>query len=250
MNYLIVDLDDTLLTTDKLVSEYTLTGIKKLREMGFLFVINTARSFEASYELIEMLKPDYSILNGGASIFDINNKLIYSRLVSKEDTNYIINEIINDKEVMKFSIQLNDKLLTEDYTYQSKTFKPIYFNFRNNVLNEPAAKIIISATNSSKWERLAKTMGYEYELYFDGLWFRISNSNKYKGNLALFEFLNDNNPKDYVFGDDHGDIEMINNAYHGVLLSNSKLKDKCKNITKYDNNNDGIIKHMEEILKL
>jgi hydroxymethylpyrimidine pyrophosphatase-like HAD family hydrolase len=62
--------------------------------------------------------------------------------------------------------------------------------------------------------------------------------------------LKDKDVHDYVFGDDHGDIEMINNAYHGVLLSNSKLKDKCKIITKFDNNNDGVIKYMEEILKL
>lgn len=250
MKYLIVDLDDTLLTSDKKVSDYTINGIKKLRKLGFIFVINTARSFEASYELIELLKPDYSILNGGASIFDINNKLIYSSLVSKEDTNYIIDEIIKDKEVMKFSIQLNDRLLTEDFSNLSPTFKALYFNFRKEKLNEAAAKIIICGTNNSKWERLAKEMGYEYEVYFDGLWFRISNSNKYKGNLALFELLKDNDAHDYVFGDDHGDIEMINNAYHGVLLSNSKLKEKCKIITKFDNNNDGVIKYMEEILKL
>ena len=250
MNYLIVDLDDTLLTTEKTVSDYTINGINKLREAGFLFVINTARSFEASYEIIKMLKPDYSILNGGASIFDINNNLVYSKLVSKEDTDYIISELIKDKEVIKFSIQLNDKLLTEDFSTLSPTFKATYFNFRENKLNEPAAKIIISGTNNHKWQKLAEKMGYEYELYFDGLWFRISNSNKYKGNLALFELLNDKEPRDYVFGDDHGDIEMINNAYHGVLLSNSRLKSKCNIITKYDNNNDGVIKHMEEIINL
>ena len=248
MKYLIVDLDDTLLTTDKKVSEYTLNGIAKLRSLGFLFVINTARNFESSASLIDLLKPDYSILNGGALIFDKDKNLIYSKLVSKKDTNYIINELVNDKEVIKFSIQLEDKLLSQNY--DSMTFKATYFNFEQNILNEPAAKIIISATNNSKWEKIANRLNYEFEIYFNGTWCRISNASKYSGNLALFNLLNDKSPMDYVFGDDHGDIEMINNAYYGALLKNSLLKDKCKNITEYDNNNDGIIKHMEEILKL
>ena len=123
------------------------------------------------------------------------------------------------------------------------------FNRVSNTLNEPSAKIMISSTNNSKWERLSKELGYEFEIYFNGTWCRISSSSKYKGNLALFELLNDNNPQDYVFGDDHGDVEMINNAYHGALLSNAFI-DKCECRTKFDNNNDGVIKYMEELLNL
>lgn len=250
MKYLIVDLDDTLLTTDKKVSNYTINGINKLKDLGFLFVINTARNYESAVELMDLLKPDYSIINAGALIYDKDKKLIYSKLISKEDTNDVISQLLNDKEVMKFSIQLKDKLLIDDYTSTSITFKGTYFNFKENILNEPSAKIMISSTNNSKWERVAKQLGYEYEIYFSGTWCRISSSSKYKGNLALYNLLNDTNPEDYVFGDDHGDVEMINKAYHGALLSNSTIKNKCKNITKYDNNSDGVIKHMEEILNL
>ncbi len=250
MKYLIVDLDDTLLTTDKKVSEYTINGINRLKELGFLFVINTARNYESSVELMDLLNPDFSIINAGALIYDKDKKLIYSKLISKEDTNSVIEMLLCDKEVMKFSIQLSDKLLIDDYSSTSITFKGTYYNFKENILNEPSAKIMISSINNSKWERLSKELGYEFEIYFSGTWCRISSSSKYKGNLALFELLNDDNPQDYVFGDDHGDVEMINKAYHGALLSNSLLKNKCKNVTKYDNNRDGVIKHMEQILNL
>lgn len=250
MKYLIVDLDDTLLTTDKKVSEYTKNGINKLRKLGFLFVINTARNFEATKDLMDILNPDYSIINGGSLIYNKNKELIFTRLVSKEDTNYIIEELLKDNEVIKFSIQLKDRLLTEDYSNSSISFKATYYNFRENILNEEASKILISSTNNSKWEKVAKSLGYEYEIYFNGTWSRISNSSKYIGNLELFKLLNDDNPQDYVFGDDHGDIDMINNAYHGALLKNSLIKNKCEVITNYDNNHDGVIKHMEELLNL
>jgi hydroxymethylpyrimidine pyrophosphatase-like HAD family hydrolase len=215
-----------------------------------LFVINTARNYESAVEFMDMLKPDYSIINAGSLIYDKDKKLVYSKLVSIEDTNYVIDKLLNDKEVIKFSIQTKDELFVDDYNSLSITFRGTYYNFKENILNEPSAKIMISSTNNSKWERLSKELGYEFEIYFNGTWCRISSSSKYKGNLALFELLKDENPQDYVFGDDHGDVEMINKAYHGVLLSNSLLKNKCKNVTKFDNNRDGVIKHMEQILNL
>jgi hydroxymethylpyrimidine pyrophosphatase-like HAD family hydrolase len=49
---------------------------------------------------------------------------------------------------------------------------------------------------------------------------------------------------DYVFGDDHGDVEMIKNAYYGALLNNSHIKDLCDNVTEFDCDNDGVIRHM------
>ena len=74
--------------------------------------------------------------------------------------------------------------------------------------------------------------------------------NKYQGNIALFKLLGDENPMDYVFGDDLGDIEMIKKAYQGVLMKNSKLIDLGLTLSKYTNDEDGAIKHMlEEVLK-
>ena len=116
---------------------------------------------------------------------------------------------------------------------------------------EPVYKILLAAENKTKWIALAKEFGLQYESYLDGLWFRLSASTKELGNLELFKILKDTNPIDYVFGDDTGDLAMIRRAYHGVLLCNARteLKRQVQFITRWDNQNDGVAKYMEEILK-
>ena len=95
---------------------------------------------------------------------------------------------------------------------------------------------------------ITKKYNYQFESYFNGLWFRIANSSKYEGNIKLFELLNDNNPIDYVFGDDLGDLEMIKKAYHGVLMCNSKQVSNEYNISKYSSDEDGVIRYMLEVI--
>ncbi len=249
MRYFIVDLDDTLLKGDKTVNEYTLNGIEKLKKLGFIFVFNTARNFEMTEECIDYLKPDYAIMNAGALICDKNKNIIYTKTIKTDDVNYIIDELKNDNEIFKFSIQTPTKLISKDIDSDNLRLHFTYFDFESEFKDE-AVKIMISGPNIDKWKKIAKDFGYEFERYFNGTWFRISASDKYQGNLALFKLLNDDNPEDYVFGDDHGDVDMVNNAYYGALLKNSLITDKCKNITDYDSNNDGVIRHMEKLLNL
>ena len=248
MKYLIVDLDDTLLRSDKTVSEYTRTGIEKLRNEGFLFVFNTARSLWATEGWIDDLKPDYAILNAGGMICDKDKNIIFKREISALDTNLITRELMKDSDVRLFSVQTQDKLISKDVTDNNARLKFHYFDFMSD-LNEPSMKIMMSSPDSHKWEQMAKDMGYDFERYFDGTWFRISSSNKYKGNQDLFRILGDEAPMDYVFGDDHGDVEMVRKAYYGALLNNSNIKEMCEHITEFDCDQDGVIRHMESLLK-
>jgi hydroxymethylpyrimidine pyrophosphatase-like HAD family hydrolase len=52
---------------------------------------------------------------------------------------------------------------------------------------------------------------------------------------------------DYVFGDDHGDVEMIQKAYYGALLKNSKILDMAEHVTEFECNEDGVIRQMESM---
>lgn len=247
MNYIIVDLDDTLLKSDKTVSEYTANGLDMLRKTGFLFVINTARSYMRTEEYISLLKPDYVICNGGTEIYNSAQECIYQKKMTKVVTNEILYEILNDPSVVNFSVQGIEKLYSRDLTYVSKNSFVTYFSFEEE-LEEESYKILISSPDFLKYQKIAENYGLFFEKYFDGTWFRISPSTKALGNAALFNLLKDNDPKDYVFGDDNGDMDMIRNAYHGVLLVNAKesLKNQVSHITEYDNNNDGVVRYMEQ----
>ena len=248
MNYIIVDLDDTFLTKDKKVSDYSIDGLKKLREKGFIFVINTARSYLSAKPFIELLKPDYTILNGGTLIYDSNLNIIYQKVIDKNTVNYILNKIKGN--VINFSIEGESGLYSSDTSYCD--FNPLanYYSFQDEFF-EGAYKVLVSDINMDKWISLFKELNLDFEKYLTGTWARISASTKYLGNKVLFKMLKDEKPHDYVFGDDSGDMEMILNAYHGAILINARdeLKNKVNNVTSYDNNNDGVIKYMLNIVK-
>lgn len=249
MKYFIFDLDDTLLNNNREVSNYTLNGIKKLKKEKFLIVINTARSFKATLDIANIINPDYLICNAGATIYDQYYNLIFTKTISVEDTNEIIALIKNSKDVKNYSIQTINYLYTNDLNYVNNNSVATYFDF-NNQLNEESVKILIASYEHEKWKSVALKFNYEIERYFNGIWCRIAPSNKYLGNLSLYKILNDDNVIDFVFGDDLGDIEMLKNAYQGILMKNSKIKDLDLTYSNYTNDEDGVIKYMlEEVVK-
>lgn len=248
MKYLIFDLDDTLLNNFSEISLYTQNGIKKMRDMGYIIVINTARSFKATEKYINLIKPDYSILNGGVCIYDSNNKMIFESIVKSNIVNEIVSFILNDKDSSDFSIQCSDYLYTSsiEYVQRNSNFAK-YFDFTTD-LNMDACKILVSTNNKEKYRKLAKKYNLDFTDYLGGQWCRICNSEKYLGNVALFKYLNDSDPQDFVFGDDVGDMLMIKNAYHGVIMKNARLELKQNlNVTNYSNDEDGVIRYMEEL---
>lgn len=56
----------------------------------------------------------------------------------------------------------------------------------------------------------------------------------------------------YAFGDEMNDYDMIDYATHGVVMKNgnSKLKSISNDITAYDNEEDGLARYLETLLKL
>ena len=85
--------------------------------------------------------------------------------------------------------------------------------------------------------------------YLSGDWYRLSASSKELGNQALFKLLNDKNPKYICFGDDIGDIEMLQSATIGVAMKNSipDVLNKINEVTKYNNNSDGVAKYLSDL---
>jgi len=80
---IVMDLDGTLLNdNDENISSYTLSILEKCKEKGIKIVIATARSRLPTEEIIELIKPDFSILNDGALILNENKVVIYSKLLS------------------------------------------------------------------------------------------------------------------------------------------------------------------------
>lgn len=247
--YIIMDLDDTLLNKKRELTKFSKSILDRLKKDGHIIVINTARSFDATKPVIEVLNPDYSIMNGGALITK-DNKIIYSNPVDNKKTNEIINELL-ENNVKEFSIECEKGLYCNLKEYSMKNPNATYFDYTNE-FQYNAYKILMCSNDGILPNYLAKKYNLDITHYVNGPWYRLSVCTKQDGNVALYNILNDNDPKSICFGDDLGDIEMLENATVGVALSNSveKVLEKISIKTKYNHDEDGVAKYLEEYFKL
>ena len=65
---LLLDLDGTLLQSDKTISIITLSALKKCRENDILIGVSTSRSEQNSLVFLNELMPDILISSGGALV--------------------------------------------------------------------------------------------------------------------------------------------------------------------------------------
>ena len=247
---IVFDMDDTLLKDDKTISKYTLDVLKTLQNKGHFVVINTARSKYYNSEYFNLIKPDYAILNGGSLIINKNEEIIYKSLISCENIDIFIDDFL--RVTNNFSIQTLSDFLTNDEKYKGQNAK--YYDFGKTKFNDEIYKIVASFKDEKDAYLLANKYNLEYVPYFNGKFGRLNNKgvSKLSGNKKLSEILNISMDKFIVFGDDFGDLDMIQNSGLGVLMSNSHIADKYPEIikTEYSNNEDGVAKFLAKKFKI
>ena len=82
---LLLDLDGTLLQSDKTISTRTLSALKKCRENDILIGVSTSRSEQNSLVFLNELMPDILISSGGALV-KYKTEYIYRAEFSEEET--------------------------------------------------------------------------------------------------------------------------------------------------------------------
>src|SRR5690554_5080353 len=118
MKYLIgIDLDGTLLTTNKTINNYTKEAIKKVINKGHTVVLATGRSYLGTidhYESLGLNTPMITLHGGVISFFNgktlshkINSKLIYD--LSNNLKDYIVSAVYNTPNKI-YSLNHNDEL--------------------------------------------------------------------------------------------------------------------------------------------
>lgn len=247
---IIFDMDDTLLPDDKIIKKYTLDVLKLLQELGHKIVINTARSKSYNQEYFDLIKPDYAILNGGSLIIDKDEKVIFKKAISKEIINKLVQELLNKANT--FSIYTEDELFSSDPSYINQGAK--YFDFKIKKLNKEALKIVASFNSIQEAKALANKYNLEYIPYLYEKFGRINrkDTSKEQGNAELLKILGASSEDAIVFGDDFGDLKMINEAGVGVLMKNAseEIKALVKNVSDYTNNEEGVAKFLVSYFNL
>ncbi|MBO4667718.1 MAG: HAD family hydrolase [Bacilli bacterium] len=242
------DLDDTLLKKDKSVSNNTLKVLELLKKQGNKIIIATARNKISTMPLVDLLKPDYTIINAGAYIIDNNKNVIRSLLISKETSLKIINEIF--KEIKTLSIQTDDILYTNEM-YDKGPVRT-YYDFKD-FKGIDCYKILVKDLKLEKGKELGIKHNLDFENYFGGRWSRFSHieSTKAKALEFITEYEKMSLDDTIAFGDDYGDIAMLQASGIGVAVGNA-LED-VKKEAKYicDNaDDDGVARFLDNYFNL
>lgn len=90
--WIVSDLDETLLKDDGGVSKYTLETLAKVRAKGVKFCIATTRGTFLVRPLVEILKPDAMVICGGA-LGIVEGEIVYSRTLQEPLVEALLEEL-------------------------------------------------------------------------------------------------------------------------------------------------------------
>jgi Cof subfamily protein (haloacid dehalogenase superfamily) len=250
---IIMDLDGTLLNDEKNVSDYTLSILKKCKDMKIKLALATARAEKSAERCVKMVKPDIMILNGGALAINSNGNVIYKRLLSIKTSDGIINECVNYKDIGFITVETDN-----DYyvSYKNKAYHPDYIHGKyydfSKPLSQEAYKITAEAPNKETVTRIGGKYNECNVINFSGgnlHRFAHKEAEKMLAIEAVSAYENISIDDIAAFGDDYNDIEMIKGCGIGIAMENGVIE--IKNVAKYickSNNEDGAGKWIKENL--
>lgn len=259
MKILFTDLDGTLLTDDKRITDTDLGSIREMTEAGHRFVIASGRPLPSVLKLVkeyDLIAPNfYASCFNGSMIYDCcRQEMIRQITVPYEDADYIFNKASSEGlHVHTYSdthvIAHHD---TEEFRYYlDHIHMPgiVDPDFRKHVTHEPCKLIVISFESRARlqafqqeneaWElpRLSHTYSNDHMLEYTA-----KDASKGASVKSLCELLSIPVSDAIAVGDEENDISMIETAGVGVAMQNaSEAVKACANyVTVSDNNHDAI----------
>ena len=246
---IITDLDNTLLRSDKSISEYTISTLMKYQDKGIKIGFATARSKQSSSRFLNQFTPDVFIGYGGAVSF-AGEEVISRFDIPADISSQLINKCLQEPDILYVhatneSVAYTNRVDTSDADLSH--YKYVDFSLNDNIRY---LKISIVASNPHVVERIASNFPMLDLLRYTGEnLYRFANRNavKWKAVKAVAEYYNINTDMVVAFGDDINDLEMIKNCGVGVAVENGI--EEVKSVAKFIcdiSDNDGVAKWLEE----
>ncbi|MDO5557799.1 MAG: HAD hydrolase family protein [Clostridia bacterium] len=243
--YLIVlDLDETLLNSKKLISPYTKSILKRCKEEGCKIVVNTARSYKRAIDYSIEIKADFICTFNGNYVCDSDNNVIYNNPIAIEKSKDIIN-ILSRYNSRIISEGLYTSFCTDmvDIDFVDSIFAPI-----DLIKNLESYKILVKCTPNeySLMRNVVDELNLSITFSREKETVRIMNkwTDKWNGINRLKNYLQDDY-KVIAFGDDSTDLLTLKNADIGVRMKDS-VTEVIENIdfSTDSNNDDGVAKFL------
>lgn len=263
---IVLDLDGTLLTDEKKISEKTKRTLLKAKEAGHQVMIATGRPFRSSSMYYNELMLTTPIVNfNGALVHHPKNKS-WQMMHSPMDIR-VVHDVVDSVDKYQYQ-NLIAEVMDDVYIHtEDQTFMDIFNmgdpnvligNLRGN-LNDDPTSLLIHATEENVPGIRQHLEDVHAELIDHRRWgapFHIieivrKGLNKAVGISHVAKDLGIPRDRIIAFGDEDNDLEMIDYAGIGVAMSNGidQLKNIANEVT-LSNNEDGIARFLIDRLNL
>lgn len=266
-----MDLDETLLTTDKVITDSFESFVNKLKSNNIIPVVATGREYYSAHKFVGNKVDIDLICNNGNVIRDnLSGKVHYVNPISDEDLKRVMAFDDNDKVFTSLHIQRDDGI---DLVYKKKNFTNFEgtyvdaFRGRNlgldnfdNLEGNPLS--IVFAGSHDDLVGLRNRMRDELSDRFNFHIMKIRREPKW-----MLEVLQKSGDKFYgvkkyaeirgidlkdvaAIGDDSNDVMLIKSVGLGIAMKNGveRLREAADVVSDFDNNSDGAVKILDKVL--
>lgn len=266
-----MDLDETLLTTDKVITKSFESFVKKLKSNNIIPVVATGREYYSAHKFVGNNVDIDLICNNGNVIRDnLSGKVHYVNPISDEDLKRVMAFDDNDKVFTSLHIERDDGI---DLVYKKKNFTNFEgtyvdaFRGRNlgldnfdNLEGNPLS--IVFAGSHDDLVSLRNRMRDEISDRFNFHIMKIRREPKW-----MLEVLQKSGDKFYgvkkyaeirgidlknvaAIGDDSNDVMLIKSVGLGIAMKNGveRLREAADVVSDFDNNSDGAVKILDKVL--
>lgn len=261
------DMDGTLLSDDKTVSQYNLEAIKKLRSMGGSFIAATGRTFQATAHYFEPIGLDCPvILCNGSVIYDVGKKKVVSANFLPIDKSYeMAKEILENFPEACAEICLPDEIFsvhineTECYHQKIGGFTSIVADDIDDVPRENWCKILFAAPENiiPELEKFTPTLKCYDDVTFvtSGTIFHEMLPSGWDKGFAAKRLMEIYYPDDFesvAMGDYFNDISMLEFADFSACPQNAvnDVKAVCDIVTNENCSQGAVGKIINYVIKL
>ncbi|WP_288342945.1 Cof-type HAD-IIB family hydrolase [uncultured Dubosiella sp.] len=259
MKLIASDLDETLLSTDRTVSEENREAIRRARAQGNKFVCATGRGYESIQGTLEEIgmkdaANEYTIsFNGGAITENAGNRLIHFEGLPFEQAETIF------QRGLKYDVCIHVYTLDTVWIYRifdgerqylagRMAFREFDAENLDFLKEEPLVKVLYVHTNRDYLNRieaeLADITGDLDVSYSSNRYLEFNKKGVNKGNALKFlgDYLGIPHENQIAVGDNFNDLSMIEAAGLGVGVQNTvqSMKGKCDVILKSTNDEGAI----------
>ena len=266
-----MDLDETLLTADKVITESFESFVQKLKSNNIIPVVATGREYYSAHKFVGNKVDIDLICNNGNVIRDnLSGKVHYVNPISDEDLKRVMAFDDNDKVFTSLHIERDDGI---DLVYKKKNFTNFEgtyvdaFRGRNlgldnfdNLEGNPLS--IVFAGSHDDLVGLRNRMRDEISDRFNFHIMKIRREPKW-----MLEVLQKSGDKFYgvkkyaeirgidlkdvaAIGDDSNDVMLIKSVGLGIAMKNGveRLREAADVVSDFDNNSDGAVKILDKVL--